>query len=57
MYLAILAVILCGQVLIVNFAGKFFGVAPLAVMDWVLILLITMPVLLIPDVVRFIKRD
>ncbi|MBO5882371.1 MAG: calcium-translocating P-type ATPase, PMCA-type [Alistipes sp.] len=57
MYLAILAVILCGQVLIVNFAGKFFGVAPLAVMDWVWILLITMPVLLIPDVVRFIKRD
>ena len=56
MYLAILAVILCGQIAIVTFAGQFFSVAPLAVTDWLWICLLTMPVLLIPDVCRFAKR-
>ena len=55
MYLAILAVILGGQIAIVSFAGQFFGVSPLAVMDWVWICLLTMPVLLIPDICRFVK--
>ena len=56
MYLAILAVILCGQIAIVTFAGQFFSVAPLAVTDWLCICLLTIPVLLIPDVCRFAKR-
>ena len=55
MFLMILAVILGGQIVIVTFAGQFFGVEPLAFMDWVWIILLTMPVLLIPDVVRAIK--
>ena len=55
MFLMILAVIFGGQVVIVTFAGQFFGVEPLAFMDWVWIILLTMPVLLIPDVVRAIK--
>ena len=55
MFLIILAVILGGQIVIVTFAGQFFGVEPLAFMDWVWIILLTMPVLLIPDVVRAIK--
>ena len=55
LYLIILAVIFGGQIAIVTFAGQFFGVSPLPVEDWVLICLITMPVLLIPDIVRTIK--
>ena len=55
MYLAILVVILGGQVAIVTFAGQLFGVSPLAAMDWVWICLLTMPVLLIPDVCRFVR--
>ena len=55
MYLAILAVILGGQICIVTFAGKFFGVSALALADWLWICLLTMPVLLLPDVVRSVK--
>ena len=51
-FLLIAAVILLGQFLIVNFAGNFFEVAPLAVSDWLWILLATSPVLLLPDLVR-----
>ncbi len=56
MYLAILAVILGGQIAIVTFAGQFFSVAPLGFADWLWICLITMPVLLIPDVCRFVRN-
>lgn len=55
MYIVILAVILGGQIAIVTFAGKLFGVSPLAVVDWVWICLLTMPVLLIPDICRFVR--
>lgn len=52
----IAAVILVGQVLIVNFAGSFFNVTALSLQDWLLLLLFTSPVLIIPDIVRTIKR-
>jgi Ca2+-transporting ATPase len=55
MFLSILAVILVGQIVIVTFAGQFFSVAPLSVMDWVWIGLLTMPVLLLPDICRFVR--
>jgi Ca2+-transporting ATPase len=55
MYLAILTVILGGQICIVTFAGKFFGVSALAVADWLWICLLTMPVLIIPDICRFVR--
>ncbi|MBR0362365.1 MAG: cation-translocating P-type ATPase, partial [Alistipes sp.] len=55
MFLTILAVILVGQIVIVTFAGQFFSVAPLSFMDWVWIGLLTMPVLLIPDLCRFVR--
>jgi Ca2+-transporting ATPase len=55
MFLIILAVIFGGQVLIVTCAGQFFGVSPLSIADWVIITLITMPVLLIPDIIRTIR--
>jgi Ca2+-transporting ATPase len=49
-------VILVGQVLIVNFAGSFFNVTSLPIEDWLWLLLLTSPVLIIPDVIRTIRR-
>ena len=55
MYLFILGVILIGQVLIVSCAGQLFSVSPLKPLDWLLIIVMTSPVLLIPDLVRFFR--
>jgi Ca2+-transporting ATPase len=56
MFVLILAVILFGQVAIVTFAGELFSVSPLTFMDWVWIIVITSPVLIIPDVIRTIRN-
>ena len=55
-FVLIALVILLGQVLIVNFAGDLFGVAPLPFDDWVWILLLTSPILFIPDILRLVRR-
>ena len=55
-FVLIALVILLGQVLIVNFAGDLFGVAPLPISDWAWILLLTSPILFIPDILRLIRR-
>ena len=47
-FLLIAAVILFGQILIVNLAGNFFEVAPLSLHDWLWIILVTSVVLVIP---------
>lgn len=52
----IVLAILAGQVLIVTFAGAMFNVAPLSLQDWGLILLVTFPVLLVPDIVRTVRN-
>lgn len=60
-FLWIVLVILIGQVLIVTYAGSMFNVSPLSLSDWGWILLITSPVLIISDIVRYIwnisKKD
>lgn len=48
-------VILIGQILIVNFLGNFFDVASLAAGDWIRIILVTSPVLLIPELWRWMR--
>lgn len=53
-FILITAVILAGQVMIVNLAGNFFEVAPLSAADWGRIFLVTSAVLVIPDIVRAI---
>ena len=53
-FLWIALVILLGQIVIVTYGGTMFNVAPLTASDWGWILLITSPVLIIPDIVRFI---
>ena len=49
-------VIVLGQVIIVTFAGKMFGVEPLGLEDWLLILLLTSPVLIVADIFRTVKN-
>jgi Ca2+-transporting ATPase len=53
-FLWIAFAILAGQFLIVTYAGAMFNVAPLSLADWGWILLITFPVLLVADIVRFV---
>ena len=52
----IAVVILAGQILIVNVLGDFFDVAPLAVEDWLTLIAVTSPVLLVPEVIRAFRR-
>jgi Ca2+-transporting ATPase len=47
-------VIVVGQILIVTFAGRMFNVSPLYAQDWLWIMIITSPVLIIADLVRTI---
>ena len=55
-FIWIVLVILLGQILIVSFAGSMFNVEHLNWIDWTLILLLTSPVLIVADIVRFIKN-
>ena len=55
-FLWIVLVILIGQVLIVTYASSMFNVAPLHLEDWGWILLITSPVLIISDIIRFVRN-
>ena len=45
-------VIVLGQILIVTFAGRMFNVSPLYAQDWLWIMIITSPVLIIADIAR-----
>ena len=54
-FIYIALVILVGQIIIVTFGREMFGVSPLSINDWVWLLLITSPVLIIADITRFIK--
>ena len=49
-------VIVLGQILIVTFAGPLFNVSRLSFSDWMWMLLLTSPVLLVADVVRTVRR-
>ena len=55
-FIFIALVIIIGQVLIVSFAGELFSVAPLSVADWGWIMLITSPVVIVPEIIRIVKR-
>ncbi len=53
--LLVAGIILIGQFLIVNCFGPFFEVSALPLADWGWILLCTSPVLILPDIYRFIR--
>ena len=50
----IVLVILLGQILIVTYGGTMFSAAPLTLSDWCWIMIITSPVLIVADIIRFI---
>ncbi len=53
-FIALLIVV--GQVLIVNVGGPMFNVEPIALRDWMFIILITLPVLCVGEVFRMVKK-
>jgi Ca2+-transporting ATPase len=53
-FLAVAILILLGQVLIVSIGGEMFNVVPLAPSDWLLLLLATSPILLLPELYRLL---
>lgn len=55
-FITIIFVILVGQILITNVFGEFFGVAALSLKDWILLIAVTCPVLVVGDVYRFISN-
>lgn len=54
-FLFITIAILIGQVLIVQCAGSLFNVEPLELKDWLLIIAMTSPVLLLPEIWRTMR--
>ena len=55
-FLFIVALIFFGQIAIVELGGAMFNVEPLNIQDWLLIILLTSPILLVGEAVRFIKQ-
>ena len=56
-FLGIVAAIFLGQVLIVSCFGSLFNVCPLDFHDWIYIMLITSPILIVGEIVRAIKMN
>ena len=56
-FIWIALLIIAGQVIIVTFGGQMFTVAPLSLADWGWILLLTSPVLIVGDLMRFVKNS
>lgn len=56
-FFAIVAVIFVGQILIVQFGGKMFNVEPMTPDQWLKVILLTCPVLLIGEALRALRRQ
>ncbi len=54
-FVAIVVAIFVGQLLIVNCFGALFGVSPLSVSDWLWLLLLTSPILLVGELLRLFR--
>ncbi|MFQ3565771.1 MAG: calcium-translocating P-type ATPase, PMCA-type [Aggregatilineales bacterium] len=55
MFLGIAALILVGTIAIVQFGGEIFRTVPLSLRDWLLIIVLTSPVMLIGDLLRLLR--
>ncbi|MCQ2201236.1 MAG: calcium-translocating P-type ATPase, PMCA-type [Bacteroidales bacterium] len=55
-FLTIVALIFFGQIGIVTFGGELFNVEPLNPIHWIVIILGTMPVLLVGELVRLVRK-
>ncbi len=56
-FLLIAAVIFIGQIFIVEVGGAMFNVCHLALVDWITIVLITMPVLIVGEIGRQMRKS
>lgn len=54
-FLSIVAIIFFGQIAIVQLGGAMFNVVPLTFRDWLLLIVITSPVFLVGEVIRWLK--
>ena len=52
-----LAIILVGQFLIITFGGEMFGVEPLKWQDWLICFIGTSPVIIIGEIIRFLRKE
>jgi Ca2+-transporting ATPase len=55
-FILVALIILIGQYLIVTYGGEMFNVTPLSLHNWIIIIAITSPVLLIGELIRFFKK-
>lgn len=55
-FIVIALVILIGQVLIVELGGKMFNVCHLHIQDWLIIILGTLPVLVVGELMRLVRK-
>lgn len=55
-FMFIVLTVFIGQVIIVTFGGEFFNVTPISVSDWLLIIIVTSPVLWIGELLRAAGR-
>ena len=55
-FLIIVALIFFGQIAIVELGGAMFNVVPLHIKHWLIIILLTSPILLVGEAARFIKN-
>ncbi len=56
-FLLIALIIILGQVLITTFGGDMFRLIPLDISTWLILLLLTSPILLIGELTRFISKN
>ncbi len=55
-FFGVAAIILFGQMLIVNVFGMFFNVAPLSLQDWLYIFIATSVIMIVPDAFRAVRQ-
>ncbi|MBF0501531.1 MAG: cation-translocating P-type ATPase [Candidatus Riflebacteria bacterium] len=55
-FILVVSVILIGQILIVQFGGAVFRTVPLSLWEWFLMLLGTSPILLVPEIGRYLQK-
>ena len=55
-FILISFVIILGQIAIVSFGGDMFTVIPLTATDWIILLVITSPILIVGEIIRLFKH-
>ncbi|MDR1081302.1 MAG: calcium-translocating P-type ATPase, PMCA-type [Deltaproteobacteria bacterium] len=56
MFMLVALVICAGQIMMTQFGGEVFRTVPLTLKEWILIIVLTSPVLWVGEIVRLVKR-